>query len=515
MLRAVEAVSDGLNEEQLRALRLIASGANVLFTGSAGTGKTHLLNCIREIFAKVGRDEELFVTASTGAAATLIRGTTVHSFAGIGLGKDSATELVCRVKRFKESRDRWRQCKALVIDEVSMISAELFDKLDTVARSVRGVNRPFGGVQLILGGDFYQLPPVGACDRRPVQQQQQQQMEQEPTAGATASFVFESKAWRGALQHAVELKRVYRQSDIAFSSMLDELRRGDVSSATVHRLESHERHPPTHHTSTALATPSADIKATRLYAHNAEVNRVNESELAKLRQQRGETSRAFLAVKKGPERYTQQLLNGPGCSERLELLVGAQVLLTRNLDVGDGLVNGSVGTVVGFADQHSSQPQRPQQPQQSHVHAPGQRQPDGMSGGGGGGRWPVVVFPKSASPKQRRTIEPVLFTIEQGGQQLASVSQVPLKLAWALSIHRCQGMTLDRVFVDLNGVFESGMLYVALSRARSLDGLIIRGFRPGLVMASDKVQRFYAALRACGDAERGRCACIAGVRARS
>ena len=227
-----EAESASLSAEQCRAVRLVQAGSSVFLTGGAGTGKSYTLKTIIRSLRKMHGSEAVYVTASTGIAACHVGGTTVHSFAGIGHGKESAQELAERIRSKQIVTRRWVGCRALVIDEVSMIDGVLFDKLEAIARIVRGArsrpstcdpaDMPFGGIQLVLCGDFFQLPPVGAGFR----------------------FMFEADAWEAAELHPVNLTQVFRQREAGFISLLDQMRKAELTPFSIAQLRHHAQNPP-------------------------------------------------------------------------------------------------------------------------------------------------------------------------------------------------------------------------------------------------------------------------------
>jgi ATP-dependent DNA helicase PIF1 len=214
-----------LSDEQRAVMKaVLEEGKSVFFTGSAGTGKSVLMKAIitqlKHKFRAV--PDRYAVTASTGLASCILEGQTLHSWSGIGLGKEPAPELVKKVKRNQKSRQRWLRTKVLIIDEVSMVDGQLFDKLEQVARTIRNNGRPFGGIQLVVTGDFFQLPPV-------------------PEKNSTAKFVFEAVTWNTCIQHTILLTHVFRQKDEQFARMLNEMRLGKMSPATVREFKSLSR----------------------------------------------------------------------------------------------------------------------------------------------------------------------------------------------------------------------------------------------------------------------------------
>ncbi|KAJ0012152.1 hypothetical protein NQD34_013127 [Periophthalmus magnuspinnatus] len=409
-----------LNKEQAAVLSAVLSRKNVFFTGSAGTGKSFLL---KRIIGSLP-PKSTYATASTGVAACHIGGTTLHSFAGIGSGSaplDQCIELAQRPGVLQH----WTSCKHLIIDEVSMVEGQYFDKLESVARSVRRSTEPFGGIQLIMCGDFLQLPPVSKGKDK-------------------ANFCFQSRSWRKVIQVNMELTEVRRQTDQSFISLLQSVRVGRVTEEVTSRL----LHSASH------SIERDGILATRLCTHKDDVELTNQNKL----QQLPGAARVFEALDSDPALEKTIDVHSP-VSSVLQLKVGAQVMLTKNLDVARGLVNGARGVVVSFDTQKHG--------------------------------YPRVRFLCGVT----EVMKPERWVFKSGGGIHLSRQQLPLKLAWAISIHKSQGMTLDCVEISLARVFESGQAYVALSRARSLEGLRVMDFDPSVVRADPEVLQFYRRMR--------------------
>ncbi|XP_019967950.1 ATP-dependent DNA helicase PIF1 [Paralichthys olivaceus] len=409
-----------LNKEQAAVLSAVLSGKNVFFTGSAGTGKSFLLKRIMGSLPP----KSTFATASTGVAACHIGGTTLHNFAGIGSGSAPLEQCIELAQRHGVLQ-HWTTCRHLIIDEVSMVEARFFDKLESVARSVRRSTEPFGGIQLIICGDFLQLPPVSKGKEK-------------------ASFCFQARSWRKVIQVNMELTEVRRQTDQTFISLLQAVRVGRVTEEVTAKLLKSAYHN----------IERDGILATRLCTHKDDVELTNENKL----QQLPGSVRVFEAIDSDPDLVKNIDLHSP-VSRLIQLKVGAQVMLTKNLDVTRGLVNGARGVVVAF---------------ESGKHG-----------------LPRVRFLCGVTEvlKQER------WVFKSSGGIHLSRQQLPLKLAWAISIHKSQGMTLDCVEISLARVFESGQAYVALSRARSLEGLRVMDFDPRVVRADPDVLIFYKKLR--------------------
>uniref|UniRef100_A0A8C3VQV7 ATP-dependent DNA helicase PIF1 n=1 Tax=Catagonus wagneri TaxID=51154 RepID=A0A8C3VQV7_9CETA len=409
-----------LSKEQAAVLKAVLKGQSIFFTGSAGTGKSYLLKRILGSLPPTGT----VATASTGVAACHIGGTTLHAFAGIGSGQAPLAQCVALAQR-PGVRQGWLNCQRLVIDEISMVEADLFDKLEAVARAVRQKDKPFGGIQLIICGDFLQLPPVTKGPQAP-------------------QFCFQAKSWRRCVPVTLELTEVWRQADKTFISLLQAVRLGRCSDEVTRQLRA-----------TAAHKVGRDgIVATRLCTHQDDVALTNEKRLQELP---GEVH-SFEAMDSDPEQARTLDAQCP-VSQHLHLKLGAQVMLTKNLAVSRGLVNGARGVVVGFEAEGRGLPQ--------------------------------VRFLCGVT----EVIHADRWTVQAAGGQLLSRQQLPLQLAWAMSIHKSQGMSLDCVEISLGRVFASGQAYVALSRARSLQGLRVLDFDPTVVRCDPHVLRYYAALQ--------------------
>ena len=371
------------------------------------------------------------ITAMTGIASFIIGGTTLHSWAGIGLGDKDAEHLANKIKLNFHAKLKWWKTKVLVIDEVSMLTAELFEKLEKIARLVRGSNKPFGGIQIILSGDFCQLPPIDK--------------------NKDAKYCFESSMWH-IIHKTVIFDKIYRQDDPILQNCLNQIRLGQCSDEVEDIISKRMN----------LTYENKDgIKPTKLYAHRAAVDNYNKKELNALNDDivTYEATYEVSKYKKKPtKKQIEQTLkiidkNAP-YNVYLEVALGAQVVLLVNLDISVGLVNGSRGIVTGFRN--------------------------GV---------PVVKFANGME------MPIISYSWEQEGYSggpLYTRKQIPLKLAWATTIHKSQGQTLDLVEVDIgDNIFEAGQTYVALSRVKTLEGLFIKSFNPDKIRTNSKVLEFY------------------------
>lgn len=399
---------------QSQALSILKTGVNVFLTGEPGSGKTHATN---EYVAFLrARDVEPAITASTGIAATHIGGITVHSWSGVGIKTQLNKYELDKIASSEYIFKRVQRAKILIIDEVSMLPPETLSMVEAVCREIKQSSEPFGGLQIIFVGDFFQLPPVvkTAGENSP-----QNALVKEPPA----RFAYDSSAWRRAKVVVCYLTEQHRQDDQNYLSILSAIRRNTFNSEHLCHLETRkiERQAP------ASAGP-------KLFSHNVDVDRVNDEILAKLPGK----SQVFAMSAQGPVALVASLKKGCLSPETLYLKVGAVVMFTKN-NLKEGFVNGTLGAVEGF---------------------------DKQSG------CPIV---KTRSGR-RIKVEPMDWTVEENGRVRARITQQPLRLAWAITVHKSQGISLDEAVVDLSHVFEFGQGYVALSRVRRLAGLHLLGW---------------------------------------
>jgi ATP-dependent DNA helicase PIF1 len=491
----VEMSSLGLSAEQARVLGLVRAGTSVFFSGGAGTGKTLLLSriveALRERFGAADFADRVAVTATTGIAATHLSGTTLNS--ALGVGAPARQGDFARAMLRPEVRARLRRLQVLVIDECSMLSAEFFESMEAGLRQARGCEDPAGGLQLVVAGDFFQLPPVSKGSGKPP-----------PGAAAdafmNAGYAFQAPAWRRCGMETVVLTRVFRQSDTEFVRLLDDVRRGGKPAARAVRALVKACGRPL---SPQPGAPSAQIFPTQIFARNRDVDEMNAAQLETLPGEAiafaagddvvvrpsvraaGADAHAVAVAKLRRSEFFRDCL----AAGALSLKVGAQVMLLRNLDLEGGLVNGSRGVVVRFVpagvDDTSGGSATPPTPEAVRwARAQGNK---------GGQMVPVVRFLSGAE----LAIAPASFRTEVHGAGDCVRVQLPLKLAWAVSCHKSQGLSLDLARVSLDGMFATGQAYVALSRVRSMEGLEIIGCcDPNVARADPAVAAFYAAVEA-------------------
>jgi ATP-dependent DNA helicase PIF1 len=365
--------------------------------------------------------------------------------------------------------------KVLIMDEVSMVDGDLFDKLEQIARTIRNNGRPFGGIQLVITGDFFQLPPV-------------------PERGTQAKFAFDAGTWTTSIEHTIGLHHVFRQKDPVFAGMLNEMREGRLTPESISRFRRLER---------PLPTTEENIEATELFPTRQEVDRANATRMQQLH---GSTF-TFEARDGGTITNKEQrdrLLANCMVPEQIFMKKGAQVMLVKNMD--DTLVNGSLGKITGFMTEQMFNIYKEDEeafleggPSEAAVKTEMMKSTLGLNTNQ---VYPVVRFAIADGTTRDLLCKREDWKVElPNGEVQASRSQIPLILAWALSIHKAQGQTLERVRVDLGKIFEKGQAYVALSRATSMEGLQILRFDPRKVMAHEKVRLFYSSLSSAEQVE--------------
>lgn len=399
---------------QETALEILKSGDNVFLTGEPGSGKTHTVNA----YVRYLRDHGIYpaITASTGIAATHLNGVTIHSWSGIGIRTTLAQLDLDRLADNERLTRRIRDTHVLIIDEISM--------LDAVCCAIRECAEPFGGLQVVMVGDFYQLPPVSHPNEPPPR------------------FAFTADSWKRANLRVCYLTEQHRQSDIVLSKLLGDIRSGIVTEQTT-----------THLARRRFSSPDTITVPTKLYTHKIDVDRQNNEKLSQL----PDETHTYRMTKKGPKVLVGQLVNGCLSPETLELKLGAAVMCTRN-NQELGFVNGTLGTVVDFDEEQG---------------------------------YPIIETQHGYMVK----VSPMDWSIEDGEKTRAQIIQIPLRLAWAMTVHKSQGMSLDAAILDLTKSFDYGQGYVALSRVRTLEGLFLLGWNHRALQTDPAIQLFDHALR--------------------
>ena len=439
---------------QSSALDILKTGQNVFLTGSAGSGKTYTLN--QYINYLRARRVPVAVTASTGIAATHMNGTTIHSWSGIGIKDELSDRDLTNLSRKQFLADRLKDTAVLIIDEISMLHAKQLNLVNQVLKHVRKNDAAFGGIQVVVAGDFFQLPPIGSKGE-----------------SNREKFAFMSEAWLDAKFHICYLSEQHRQVSEAANGGLDlddilnQIRRQEVTFEAIAALE-------------ATFDQNVDINRTRLYTHNLNVNKINDKELAALE---GETMR-FEATSTGDSKLVETLKKTVRTQDDLVLKVGAKVMFIKN-NTELGVSNGTMGELIGFAavkidDSKDTSDDLIEDTAQDAIakNTKNKAKKDKESKEKLKDKKPTTQkMPVVRLNSGREVIaEPEEWIIEdETGDVLASYLQVPLCLAWAITIHKSQGMTLEAAEIDLSRTFELGQGYVALSRLKSLAGLQLLG----------------------------------------
>jgi ATP-dependent DNA helicase PIF1 len=440
-----------LSLEQEQALKAFNERKNIFLTGPGGSGKTALIKLMVQACKDNGRTVQ--VCALTGCAAVLLncQAKTIHSWAGIGLANSPTDLLVKKVVSNKYKSKGWKKIDVLIVDEISMMSQKIFDALDAIGRKMRpyASQLPFGGIQLVFSGDFYQLPPV----------MRSEDTELDPTASA---FCFESPLWPHTFHVMIELKKIFRQTDPVYMRILNQIRIGKLYKSGLDELTKHIGKP----------MPETFVP-TILLPRRRDADMINMSELAKLsgeekiyklKNVREVQSIGSVPRIDSPPSYVSTpddmeyniLTNSIMADKEIVLKKGAQVMCVANLDMEspEPIVNGSQGIIVDFV-----------------------------------GQLPLVKFNNGA----KRTVG--FHTWKSEAKPEIGVQQIPLKYAWAITIHKAQGVSLDMAQIDAgSNIFECGQTYVALSRIKSLEGLYLTAFNPHKIKVNKKVQEFYAGL---------------------
>ena len=389
---------------QAQALEILKTGNSVFLTGEPGSGKTYLIN--QYVSYLQSKQIHVAMTASTGIAATHIGGITIHSWSGIGIHKTFAKEDLRVLVKNTRIANRIIKTSVLIIDEISMLDCQTFDLIELVCRTLRKNDEPFGGLQVVCVGDFFQLPPVSRAGEQ------------------TPQFAFQSEAWKRLDPRVCYLTEHHRQDDQVFLGLLRSMRSGYLSDDEKDILLSR---------SVDLQFDHVDLDAPKLFPHNLNVDTLNDRELQKI----SGAKKTFEMKAHGAPPLIEQLKRGCLSPEVLFLKKGAHVMFTKN-SFTEPYVNGTIGIVTGFADDSNQ---------------------------------PIVRIRSGKSIN----VAPVSWSIRAEDHELASITQLPLRLAWAMTVHKSQGMSLEAAFVDLTRAFVPGQGYVALSRVKSLQGLHIGG----------------------------------------
>lgn len=411
------------------ALEIMLSGESVLLTGPAGAGKTFVLNQFIRLAKADGK--HVSVTATTGLAATHLGGTTIHSWAGIGISDELTPGFVEHMAKGRQ--EIIEKTDVLIIDEISMLHDFRLDMVDTVCRVVRKKDEPFGGIQIIMSGDFFQLPPINRGDSR------------------AGGFVVNSTVWQELDPTICYLEEQHRQDDEVLLDILNSLRAGEL-----------RRHHAEKLLERVNEEPSDSDSLTELHTVNIDVDSLNDTRLDEL-----EGDEVFYTqTTTGADSYVEALQRSVLAPSVLRIKIGALVMAVKN-SLERKYVNGSIGTVIGFEPATE---------------------------------YPIVEFKNGKVV----TMQPDTWELRDGDKKRASISQIPLRLAWAITVHKSQGMTLDAAKIDLRKAFVEGMGYVALSRVKNLNNLYLAGINQMALRVSEDAQTIDILLRdhAAKDAKR-------------
>ena len=439
-----------LSREQQIAFDKYVQGHNIFITGPGGAGKSALIRMIYQHAHSKFKD--IHVTALTGCAAVLLncKAKTLHSWAGIGLGNGTIEQLVTKIKKNKFAKALWKGTDILVVDEVSMLSLKLFNTLNEIGKAVRGNFKPFGGIQLIFSGDFFQLPPVGDKD--------------EPD---TQRFCFESDDWNSVFHRdcQIQLVKIFRQTDEIYSTILNQIREGKIKRKSNDLLLQYVGRP---FAENLVAEPTKlyptknkveQINVMRMSSLHGETKEFNIKYLKDLEMTKSDRAKRIEFTEKDIQVELDFLAGNLMCEKEMKLKIGCQVMCIVNIksEQGDVLIcNGSQGIIKEFCE--------------------------------------ITGCPKV---KYNNGIEMVMVRHSWESDKIPGigVSQIPLILAWALTIHKSQGATMDAAEIDVgSGIFECGQTYVALSRVKSLDGLYLTSFDAKRIRINKKVKEFYESL---------------------
>jgi len=409
---------------QAQALTVMLEGSSVFLTGAPGAGKTYVLNEFIRQASRQGKN--VAVTASTGIAATHIGGTTIHSWSGLGI-KDFLTDWDReRLQGTDRLIKRYNATDVLVIDEVSMLHGQRLNMVSEVAKLLRKNDAPFGGLQVILVGDLFQLPPI-------------------TRGNGPVDFVHLSAAWQELDPKICYLTEQHRQdSGDGLLDLLEAMRRGDINE--MHEAALQER---------LREKRSSDQAVTRLYSHNMDVDSINQRHLKEI----DRDAKMYQMQTSGQAAKIETLVKSVLAPETLELKIGAEVMFVAN-NFASGYVNGTRGRVLDFVDD-----------------------------------LPLVALPNGRELK----VERHSWKLEEDGKTRAEVAQLPLRLAWAITVHKSQGMSLDAAEIDLSRSFTPGMGYVALSRVRSMDGVYLNGINQTALLMHPAIHMFDQDLRSSSE----------------
>ena len=400
-----------LSPSQQHAYEMFTEGKNIFISGQAGTGKSFIISKMYQ--HAISNNKKIQITALTGCAALLLnmKATTIHSWSGIGIGEGLITKHISNIKKYNKL-DNWL-IDILIVDEVSMMSSTLFELLDTLGKKIRKNNKPFGGIQLVFCGDFYQLPPI------------------------ENSFCFESSLWNLTFHKTIIFTQNYRQLDTGFQNLLNEIREGNISPEGCKIL-----------LDCTKKIIENGIKPSIIYPTKRLADQVNQFENITLDTE-SNIYKSYKSINAN-RGILKELEKQKGMyDELITLKIGSQVMCIVNLDLEQGIVNGSQGIVIGFNE------------------------------------FPIVQFKNC-----KMIIKPHLWKNDKYENE--GIYQIPLILSWAITIHKAQGLSLDTAMINIgSSIFEYGQTYVALSRLKTQEGLYIKSLDISKIKANPKVIEFY------------------------
>jgi ATP-dependent DNA helicase PIF1 len=436
-----------LNNQQKEIFNKYLQGENIFITGPGGTGKTYLIKAIEQ---NAKENNKIYqVCALTGCAAILLQcgASTLHRFAGIGTAYGTIPQVVERVIKNRSKKMNWIKLELLIVDEVSMLSLKIFSILDLIAKRVKQRwNEPFGGIQIIFSGDFYQLPPIGNIN--------------EPD---TIRFCFESPIWNDIFpkKNQINLQTIFRQTDQNYVKILNRLRVGEITKNGVKELKQCVNKKMNKELNPTILLPrrkDVDIINIKEYSKLDETNEkifiMKEVDMIELSISKQDIDNVKIFTDKERQQEIDYLTENLIVEKVLKLRIGTYIMCISNLDIESGIINGSQGIVVNFIENN-----------------------------------PQIKF----NDGSLRVITPHIWYSEKF--PAIAIKQIPLIYAWAITIHKAQGVTLDKALIDIGKeVFECGQTYVALSRIKTLDGLYLKSFDFTKIKINKKVQQFYKIL---------------------
>jgi len=422
-----------LTEKQQNAFNTMKSGKNVFLTGPGGSGKSFLIKYFIDWYRLEKEDDsKIFITSTTGLSSILIDGITINRYSGIGIGDKDIETLYKKIIKMKNLKKRWCNTSVLIIDEISMMDADIFDKLEILAKRIRKNEEPFGGIQIILSGDFLQLPPV-----------------------KSSNFCFESFTWDIVIDKVFYFDKIIRQNDINLQNVLNNIRVGVINEDVKNMLNGRLNKD---------LINKDGIIPTLLFSKKNMVLQYNGNELKKLIDNGNEnyTYNSYYEFSKNIEESKEffiEMINSQyQVEDKLTFALSSQVMLTVNLPELD-LANGSRGIIIDFTKDNEK-------------------------------RYPIVLFLNGKVLE----VKPHEFIIDESGDVIKKF-QIPLILSWAITIHKAQGMTLEFVKTDIgNSIFEYGQVYVVLSRVKNIEGLSLINIDYSKIKAHPKILKYYEKL---------------------